>query len=465
MKTPGPPGVPQAPAYEPDPSRFELHVRLTPRRYRVLLAWLAGGCGVMLLGTAVFYFFFWSLPGTWEEAPPIKHVLVQFNLAVENVLAVWYASMLLLLVAVASVLCFIADRNDPVAQRRRALHAGWLGVAGAFTLLSLDEIGSLHERVITSITQEMIGGYTSGWHVLMLVLAGMGLYMLAFGWFHLRRRPASLVMVGLGVACFLSIPVQEHFEIAAMRASEAAWKRPLTSLLLEEGTELLGVLCFLGAAASYLAAAGGVRLVGRWRVVLSAAAAGVVLLGLFGVLVHYTLAPLEGDSGVPRHWFPAALAFGVACLCFQLYDQQRRSARARAYLLGAAFALASSAYVGAASYAFAIGGLQGSARWLWVLATAGTALGTGYALARPAAPWASRAAIGGGAVLLAWAWGTAQYAYVVPLLFAGAALWLLGLLGLLGPLRSGGAPDEATANEATASAARRELVEAASEAR
>ena len=352
-------------------------VYLTPRRVKRVVGGLALACVLVLIGAGAFWEFYWSLEVPWGEAPRIKYVLAQFNLASENVPAVWFSSMLLLMVAVASVLCFAADtdeerqllRSGHPVRSGRMLKYGWLVFAFVFLSLSLDELGSLHERVTLAMAlhNPLEGGALEWAFSLLLPLLTLMAFMLAFGWLHVRRVPGTFVLMAVGAGCFLSIPIQEYIEIDVMyRAAGEGWRRPTALLLLEEGTELFGALSFFAAALLY-----ALRISGRqetpgiggrhaisWspgsRVAIVWAIAFVVLMGVAMGVVQTVMGGIEGDSGIPRNWFPSALAAFVVLLGLHMWDTARRQQRpyAFAYLLLAAASIAASVYVGGYLYAY-----------------------------------------------------------------------------------------------------------------
>src|SRR5687767_6941657 len=61
-------------------------------------------------------------------------ILRETDLSSENVFAVWYSSMLLLLSAVISLLCFIIDQQKKQERGKRLWNYGWLIYAAAFAL-------------------------------------------------------------------------------------------------------------------------------------------------------------------------------------------------------------------------------------------------------------------------------------------------------------------------------------------
>lgn len=79
-------------------------------------------------------------------------VVEQGQLPWENNAAVWFSSVTFLVAGLTAMLCFIVDQrlNEATAEPpngRRILSLGWIAVAIVFTLLSWDELASLHERI------------------------------------------------------------------------------------------------------------------------------------------------------------------------------------------------------------------------------------------------------------------------------------------------------------------------------
>src|SRR3982750_4145316 len=56
----------------------------------------------------------------------ILRLVAQLNLAAENVVAAWFSSMLLLLVAVAAGCSFLADNQRLPKLKDRVLNLGWI---------------------------------------------------------------------------------------------------------------------------------------------------------------------------------------------------------------------------------------------------------------------------------------------------------------------------------------------------
>lgn len=256
----------------------------------------------------------------------VRYILVQGHLATENVAAVWYASMLLLGVAALAALAWAADRRAGAGPLRH----GWLAFAGLFTVLSMDELGSLHERIGMIPLRD---GPPMGW---VYLLAGpillVAAFMTMFAVLHLRRISRALQLVVAGVLLFLLNPVVEELEMAMIRGGPGGESLSLryARLVIEEvGIELTGVLCFAAAAClSLVRTAGGTsdwqprtRAV-RWASRL--AIAGLVAGALGSGWINAALP--EGDTGVLQNWFPAAAWVLVAGVAATRADLDRRTA-------------------------------------------------------------------------------------------------------------------------------------------
>ncbi len=117
------------------------------RAHRRLIRWMLVFNLCFTAGTLLFVYFWSTLAGRGPAVQTFANYwLVQLHLGTENVVAAWYSSMLLLAVALAACLALAVERKQkpPV---RGAWSFAWLVVAAVFTVLSLDEIGSFHERL------------------------------------------------------------------------------------------------------------------------------------------------------------------------------------------------------------------------------------------------------------------------------------------------------------------------------
>jgi hypothetical protein len=350
--TPGPPGVSLAYGRGVPTVQVGTGSRAIRRLGLVLLAINL----VFTAGTALFieewnHLDWHGRAGRWL----INRVLVQFHLATENVVAAWYSSMLLLTVGLAAALAFALEKGTAPFFPSRGQSAdghlfsyGWLALAAAFAGLSLDELGSLHERL------GMIrhaGAGAQGWvYVLGVPIVAMAGFMAAFAWVRLRRVPAALGLFAAGIALFVSDPIFELAEMTLLRAgrgNDLAIHNAL--LVVEEGiVELGGALCFLLGVLTYIR-----RTAGEGPHVFEITTRAVPWIATAGLLMtaavpaaHWFVAQLPpGDTGIPDDWFPAAALYGLALL--SLLRRDRRIAPAAAALtLSACFGAAVFGYWG-----------------------------------------------------------------------------------------------------------------------
>jgi hypothetical protein len=187
-------------------------------------------------------------------------------------------------------------------------------------------------------------------------------FMVAFGLVHLRRVPFSFVLVGAGVLLFISNPFQEHFEWGFYQRGAT---RPVLMLLLEEGSELFGTLCFLAATVAYAAHVTRRKPGGAGLPTISVTATvsrkpfqtGVLtMLGAMAVLLvglQLVFEEMDPQSGIPQNWLPSAIAFAVALLSLYLFASLPRNGVKGVSFFGllAGVALALSAYYGSNLYA------------------------------------------------------------------------------------------------------------------
>lgn len=333
--------------------------RPTQRRLFLTLS----SINVFFAATTGLFIYLWArldeLPNALRTFT--KYWLVQGHLATENVIAAWYSSMLLLIVAVAATTAFACDRRG--AGR---LRYGWLVFAAVFTLLSLDEIGSFHERVGMLRALPRAGGAVGWVYVLAIPILAVAAFMLAFAWAHLRRAPGAFPLMAAGVAMFLMNPVLEAVEMAMIHGAgqvQGTWQRTLHDVLLvlEEGVlELFGILCFLAAVLTYIRRAAGESL--WWTVdrgvALRTSRAGTLLFVTGTILSGWIVTKLPaGDTGIAENWYPAAAWLSVALVVAARADGDRRVKP-----LGTACAIAISAGFGAGLYGY-VDWLVSSARW------------------------------------------------------------------------------------------------------
>ena len=246
----------------------------------------------------------------------LDRVLIQFHLGAENVVAAWYSSMLLLVVALACLVAYALDRRHARAGFHRTLALGWLALAAAFTLLSLDEIGSLHERVgmiVQLNAASLARGATQpvGWvYLLALPIGVVAFFILAFAWVQVRRAPLAFALVVAGVLLYVSDPFLELLELTLQQGSLGM----LAERILEEGVaELGGTTCVLMGIVLYAS-----RRTGTHRLAFALpsrrirVAAGALLLAGVPLAAAAVRRLPAGDVGIPENWFPSAAIFVLA---------------------------------------------------------------------------------------------------------------------------------------------------------
>lgn len=297
-----------------------------------------------LVGTGIFIHVWRAFGETWKSLPWYYKLLKQSNLAIEDVVAVWFSSMLLLIVAVTAVVCFFAD-----AERypHSIWNVGWLGISLTFSGLSFDELGSVHERLV------LPNGWIGEAIWLAPVMFVIPVYMLLFGWMRMRREKMVLLLLAFGVAMFMTVPIQESIEASSPGFTPSGhFDRPISSILLEEGTELTGMLSVLAALCLHL-----IRLPTRAKERITVRIRmpfqrlwGCYLLLLLGsaagIYLSSRLLIPDGTSGTPQNWFPSMLALVASFLSLALVFRCNVSGHANGWLMFALVQLTLSAFVG-----------------------------------------------------------------------------------------------------------------------
>jgi hypothetical protein len=327
---------------------------------------LAGVNIALSLGTMVFNRL-WEHIADYRgfELSLINNVLVQFNLSTENVVASWYSAMVLLAVGIGSVVAFAADGNAGTpAKSGRWLSFGWLLFGAVFAGLSFDEVASFHERLGMLSRLNFWGPGALGWaYALAPAIVLVALFMLAFGWFHVRRVRRAFWLIVIGVALFVSDPVLEQIEMLLLQAGapHGSWARFAHDALViveEGGIELFGGLCFLTATVVYAAgrtegAALKISVQSLTAIRIARALTACSLAGMIftGWAVKHLPA---GDIGIPDNWYPAAGLFllAVVLLAAGRKPSVEQDGFSRTALGLAIAAIVISAYFGANAYAY-----------------------------------------------------------------------------------------------------------------
>jgi hypothetical protein len=297
--------------------------------------------------------------------PLIWFILQQVYLASENVAAAWYSSMLLLLVAIGAIICFYCDRQEQGGRLSSVLNYGWLGFSAIFVTLSLDEMGSFHELIGETDLFRSVGfGSGRGWNAFLLLIAVVAFYMIAFYLTKINISRRSFICFITGTFLFLSNPIQEHIEISAYHSASDPdnWRRPTSLLLLEEGSEIFGALCFFAAMIFYAVDRSrklrpgqvdvNIRIPFNYAVFLCSVVALVVMAFVaMSILYLYADTMVKGDDGIAENWFPSALFFILAIVgCYRGVANTLHQISKRDLLL-AASALMYSGYFGSNLYA------------------------------------------------------------------------------------------------------------------
>ena len=295
---------------------------------------------IILIGTSIFWSFYKKYNESFNEKAPvwIRFGLNQFNLCTENVLAVWYSSMLMLFVSIACFSCFVLEKRSLTNKRSRKLSFGWLLLSIMFFGLSADEMGSWHESILMIDFSHLL---PINWmNALTIPIALVGLLMGTFFWLHVKSKPISFVLMIIGLILYLSNPFLERLE--HILANEGLTQ--LNSLIwLEEGGEIFGTLSFLMATILYATKIKGftTKLSIRYFTYPAIVFGALIITGVWISNIYPKYLP-RGDDGIAQNWFPAMLSMiaGLAALGFILKKINF------AYISIAFFAIINSMYYG-----------------------------------------------------------------------------------------------------------------------
>ena len=237
-----------------EPSFADGHLRVTdlvPRRYTALLLWFVAGA-LAIAGIEALYYF---MPRLTADG----HVPA-FDLAGHGHLANWFASALLLVSSLASLLVLSIRRHK--ADDYNGRYRIWLWAAAVWLVMSVDETAGLHhgfQGLMVGLTGTRITGDGALWWML-----PYGLVLLAIGGrlvFELLACRAAVAFYGLA-GLLLGAAVAVHLN---------AIPYPLPAeylVMLEEGLELTGDWCLLMSLSLFarftiLEAEGGLRHSGK----------------------------------------------------------------------------------------------------------------------------------------------------------------------------------------------------------
>ena len=165
----------------------------------------------------------------------LRGMLPKFDVAVEMNFAVWWSSILLFLIGYIAYEHFLSEEGDT--------KKAWLGISILFIGLSIDEMSSLHERILKF--NQVSGDF--------LILALIVLAFLVILLYSLKKliwkkeSRYSAILISLVFVLFFSVSLQEYLEFTV---NWPDWMSGLRTII-EEGTELAGSLMGLIAVAVY----------------------------------------------------------------------------------------------------------------------------------------------------------------------------------------------------------------------
>lgn len=296
----------------------------------------------------------------------IPRLIALLNLAKENNAATWYASMFMLIVALAAFFCFLVDFQRLKKTQDQILNLGWLVLVMIFMILSFDEMGSFHEMIgETAMFKSMGSSNRAGWYVFYGLIAVVGFFMVGFSFLKFKSNKKAFIFVAIGVILFISNPFQEKYEMYSWRSSidPDSWRRPIFFMLMEEGTEIFASFCFLKAFILYALNPEGknkqsllntdfsIRFIFK-KSYLYVLSAFIIFSGLLMVIVRINEWQMAGDNGIPHNWFPSAMGLFAALMGGYLYFSSRDKALTHkiTLLLIASFSLFTSAFYGCNIY-------------------------------------------------------------------------------------------------------------------
>jgi hypothetical protein len=236
-----------------------------------------------------------GLGSYWPRNPGAEAVLSWLAIHHEMNLAVWFSGAQLLLAAL-----LMYERASIGSGDERG---AWAILAGISASLSLDEIGSIHERL-----------GDASWRPLLVLAVPLGV---ALGWALLRlaRKPGRRRELGLILGAYGLFAVVAGLEYLE---SVVRWA-PLRNggIGLEESLELAAFLLLLFAAAGHRRVAwGGLRTVipdpERLHLLRGVLGLALLLHAAIALLVAPYLSDLYG-RGNPIVWYPFAVYGLLAC--------------------------------------------------------------------------------------------------------------------------------------------------------
>jgi hypothetical protein len=282
-------------------AELEIHSKGIRKLERIICAWrMPGESGVRrkaipwwiwILGIDLFLIATTAVKQYPLSFPGKRWLVRHFNLAVEMNAAVWWSALCLLALALLAYELYSQKRGN---KEKFA----WLALSAVFTCLSLDELGSIHER---------IGGWSDllPYGVVFGSLVACALAVL----FRNPQTRRSALFIGAGISLFGSVALQEYLEHAGSWANWALGLR----VAMEEGSELLGMLLIFSGIVPHRAQCmtSSLRAIipdpGKMKKVPEI----VLIGGFFHILASMTVPGLIDvtEQGNPLAWYPVSVFF------------------------------------------------------------------------------------------------------------------------------------------------------------
>lgn len=346
-------------------SDYNVCIELKNQTLRSIIVVLGVIIILILIASSWFIYYYYSiLNQNWSSGGDSKIIFALFNIAGENTISTWCASMIFMLTGLINLLLFFYIRKLTLSKAQRKTVWGWFLISIFFIGLSADEMGSIHERLGMLFNSNNVMLQYGSLFKVGLILAGIvGLYMIWFFVQHFKSYLLALLFFGAGILGITSVVLFEEgwdnkMDLLIETATEL--QQIIQISILEEGLELLSSWFFLIGCLLVLFK------IGEDKQVIERSANKVISIRVQpGVLIGSTffliavvafgvgiIAPIlefgieGGDTGITRNWFPSALAFSAAILAWIKWNTYNEDKRYR-YLILLGILLALSIYHGA----------------------------------------------------------------------------------------------------------------------
>ncbi len=229
-----------------------------------------------------------------------------FNIGYEMNFAAWWSGICLLTASLLSYECFCT-------RKKTQPKLPWLTISGLLLALSLDEIGSLHERII----------FQGSWSNF-IPYAVIGVILIAYSFITLlldKKTRKSALLILLAFTLFGSVALQEYIEHAV------DWPYWLIGIRVgvEEGTELLGIFLCLAAIImhrqpqshnnSFVAMVPNPFLMKYLPFIFLIGLSLHSIASVFVPGIDRLLATKGGVVGNPSAWYPASIFYVLFSAC------------------------------------------------------------------------------------------------------------------------------------------------------